>query len=203
VDNFADILTEEPARSPAEVFRRCEALQALSRLGPEACSAMPVILRTLVVRVTVDCGLVLRVAAAEAVWKVGGRHDLALPFLAWALKDDYWGVSRTAAQVLGEMGSVAHDAIPDLVQLAERRTARGQFYFEEFQQVTAAESAESENGSLLAIVAMALGRCGRGIAHWKEAHGALTKLMDSKEEGVRSAAVRALDDLGTIDRNTG
>ena len=123
MDNFVNILTDEPATTAREVFRRCAAVEALSRLGPAANSAMPVILRTLVVPVAVDCGLALRVAAAEAVWKVGGRHDLALPFLAWALKDEYWGVSRTAPQALGEMGYVAHDAVPDLVRLAERRYA--------------------------------------------------------------------------------
>ncbi|MCY2967727.1 MAG: HEAT repeat domain-containing protein [Planctomycetota bacterium] len=155
---------------------------------------MPVILRTLVVPVTVDCGLALRVAAAEAVWKVGGRHDLALPFLAWALKDEYWGVSRTAAQALGEMGYVAHDAVPDLVRLAERRYAHGRFHFEEFEKVTATES---KAGSLLAVVATALGRCGGG-AHWREAHEMLKRLVVSHEEDVRSAATRALDDLGTI-----
>jgi HEAT repeat protein len=195
VDNFVDILTDEPARTPMEVFRRCEAAQALSRLGPAAHSAMPVILRTLVVPVTVDCVLALRVAAAEAVWKVGGRHDLALPFLTWALKDEYWGVSRQAAQVLGEMGSVAHDAVPDLVRLAERRYTQGRFHFEEFEQVTAAES---EAGSLLGVVATSLGRCGRGVAHWREAHRVLTMLMVSQEEDARSAAERALNVLGAI-----
>jgi hypothetical protein len=50
--------------------------------------------------------LALRVAAAEAVWKVGERRDLALPFLAWALNDEYWGVSRNVAQVLIGMGPV-------------------------------------------------------------------------------------------------
>jgi hypothetical protein len=90
------MLPEERAGSPEEVFLRCQACEALSTMGDAAYAAMPALLRMLVVPVSVDCVLVLRVAAAEAVWKVGGRHDLALPFLAWALKDDYWGVSRKA-----------------------------------------------------------------------------------------------------------
>jgi hypothetical protein len=195
VEKFIGILTDEPARTPQEVFRRCEAAEALAALGPAARAAMPALLRTLVLPVSVDCVLALRVAAAEAVWKVGRRHDLALPFLAWALKDEYWGVSRKAAQVLGEMGPVAHDAIPDLVRLADRRCAHGRFHFEEFEQVA---GTASEPGSLLAVVATALGRCGRGVAHWQEAHGMLTRLSASEEEDARTAALRALDVLGTL-----
>ena len=195
--NFAYILTDEPVTSAAEVFRRCEVLHALSRRGPEAHFSMPAIVRTLVVSVNVDCVLALRVAAAEAAWKVGERHDLALPFLAWALTDEYWGVSLQAVQVLSEMGCVAHDAVPDLVRLAERRHARGRFHFEEFEQ---ANAAASKADSLLAVVATALGRCGRGVEHWREARGVLTMLLASPEEDARSAAARALEVLGTIDR---
>jgi hypothetical protein len=197
VDAFARVLVDEPARSPEEVFRRCQAAEALSAVGAAASAAMPALLRTLVVPVAVDCVLALRVAVAEAVWKVGGRHDLALPFLAWALKDDYWGVSRKAAQVLGEMGPVAHDATPDLVGLAERRLAHGRFSFEEFDEVTPTKSSPE---SLLVVVATALGRCGRGLAHWQEASGALTRLATSGEEDVRTAAREALAILGTPDR---
>lgn len=195
MEQYVGILTDDPAETPQEVFRRCAAAAALARLGPAAHAAMPALLRTLVVPVSVDCVLALRVAAAEALWKVGRRHDLALPFLGWALKDEYWGVSRKAAQVLGEMGSVAHDAIPDLVRLTERRCAQGRFHFEDFEQLG---GAAPEPSSLLAVAATALGRCGRGVAHRQEAHGMLTRLTTSKEEDVRTAAVRALDVLGTL-----
>jgi hypothetical protein len=195
VNDYIGILTDEPASTPEEVFRRCEAAEVLARLGPAAHAAIPALLGTLIVPVSVDCVLALRVATAEALWKVGRRHDLALPFLAWALKDEYWGVSRKAAQVLGEMGPVAHEAVPDLVRLADRRCARGRFHFEEFEAV-AGTACESE--SLLAVVATALGTCGRGVAHWQEAHGMLTRLTASKEEDARTAAVHALDVLGTL-----
>jgi hypothetical protein len=195
VNDYIGILTDEPARTPQEVFRRCQAVEALANLGPVAHAAMPALLGTLMVPVSVDCVLALRVAAAEALWKVGGRHDLALPFLAWALKDEYWGVARKAAQVLGEMGSVAHEAIPDLVRLADRRWAQGRFHFEEFEQMA---GTGSEPGPLLAVVATALGRCGRGVAHWQEAHEMLTRLTACKEEDARNAAVRALEVLGTL-----
>lgn len=157
--------------------------------------AMPALLRTLVVPVAVDCVLALRVAAAEAVWKVGERHDLALPFLAWALKDEYWGVSRKATQVLGEMGPVAHEVIPDLVRLADRRSVLGRFRFEEFEQVV---GAASEPGPLLAIVATTLGQCGHGAAHRQEAYGMLTRLSASEDADVRAAALCALTNMGTL-----
>src|SRR4051812_44263067 len=116
VGDLASLLSDEPARSPDDVFRRCQAADALVDLGPDALPALPALLRTLVVPVTVDCALALRVAAAAAVWKVGGRSDAALPFLAWALKDEYWGVARRAAEVLAEIGPAA--VVPDLVRVA-------------------------------------------------------------------------------------
>ena len=82
------ILTDETVRTPIEVFRRCQALEQLSACGTTTIRVLPAVLRSLFVPVSTDCVLVLRVAAAEAVWKVGGRDDLALPFLAWALKDE-------------------------------------------------------------------------------------------------------------------
>ena len=94
------ILVDHPAQTPAEVFRRCEALEHLFASGSASLDALPAIIRSLVVQVSVDCVLALRVAAAEAVWKIGGRRDLALPFLAWALKDEDWSVSRKAAEAV-------------------------------------------------------------------------------------------------------
>ena len=52
----------------------------------------------------------------------------------------------------------------------------------EFEKGTATES---KAGSLLAIVATALGRCGGGGAHWREAHEMLRRLMVSHEERQR------------------
>jgi HEAT repeat protein len=196
VDGYIAILTDEPAETPQEVFQRCQAAESLAKLGHAAYAAMPALLRTLVVPVSVDCGLALRVAAAEGLWKVGMRHELALPFLVWALKDEYWGVSRKAAQVLGEMGSVAIEAIPHLVRLAERRYAHGRFSFEEFEQVA---NNGSKLSSLLAVLATAIGRCGRGQQLWQEeAHKILRRLASSQDEEVCAAALQALDMLGTL-----
>lgn len=76
-EELVAILTDETARTPQEVFRRCEAIEQLSASGVATIDALPAIMRSLLVPVSVDCVLALRVAAAEAAWKVGRRHDLA------------------------------------------------------------------------------------------------------------------------------
>jgi len=182
------ILTDETARTPDDVFRRCEALRRLSACSTTTVDVLPSIIRSLFVPVSVDCVLALRVAAAEAVWKVGGRHDLALPFLAWALKDEYWGASRKAVGVLAEMGPVAHDAVPELVSLAERRLVRGPFHYENFGN-------GNDGESLLAAVATTLGKCGVGIAHLDEACRILHRIVDCEDADASVAAQRALIQL--------
>jgi hypothetical protein len=175
------------------VFRRCDALDALIKQGAAAHNTMPAILRTLVVPITVDCGLVLRVAAAEAAWRVGFRHDLALPFLTWALKDEYWGTALRATRVLSAMQGQAHQTVPDLVQLALRRRAHGPFAFEKFGNDTEQiEFPSSDTTNLLAAIATALGECGRGMAHRRDAQNLLVELRASEEADVRAAAEMAL-----------
>ena len=190
VDRLASILVDEPARSPEEVFRRCEAADALSRIGPEAQSALPALLRTLVVPVTVDCGLALRVAAAAAIWKIGGRFDVAIPFLAWALKDEYWGVSYRAAEVLAEIGPAA--VVPDLARVAERRLDRGPFAFERAEQIATGPKSRP----FLVVIAAALGRCGRGLcnegSYAPEAQSMLLRLAHGEDTEIRDAALQAL-----------
>jgi hypothetical protein len=195
LDSLIRLLPSEGAATIEDVFLRCEVAETLSAMGGAAKAALPALINTLVAPVAVDCVLHLRVAAAKAVWKVGGRHDIALPFLAWALKDTYWGMSLKAAVVMGEMGGFAHNAIPDLVQLAERRCARGPFLFEQFP----AALPESKPKSLLAIVAMALGECGKGVDYGQDASRALTRLEQRPEDDVRDAASRALVALETPD----
>jgi HEAT repeat protein len=172
------------------VGRRCQAADALAALGPEAAPALPALLRTLIVPVTVDCALALRVAAAAAVWKVARNSSEAIPFLAWALKDEYWGVAPRAVEILAEIGHAA--VVPDLIRLAERRLAHGPFDFEKFSCI----AGEGDSRPLLAAVADALGRCGRGCwedpSYLSEARATLTKLASSDDERVRDAALRAL-----------
>jgi HEAT repeat protein len=189
VDRLASILVDDPARSTEEVFRRCQAADALAEIGPDALSAVPVLLRTLVVPVSVDCGLALRVAAAAAVWKVSGRSDVVLPILAWALKDDHWGVSPRAAEVLAEIGHAA--VVPDLIRIAARRLDHGPFFFESYEQITVG----AKSRSFLVILAEALGSCGRGRcdegSYALEARAMLLRMVNHEDNEVRDAALQA------------
>ncbi len=186
VDQLASVLTDEPANSPTEVFIRCRAADALADLGPKAAPAIPALRRTLVVPVTVDCGLALRVSAAAALWRASGHWNLAVPFLTWALKDEYWGVAPRAVEILAEIRHAA--VVPDLIRLAERRIAHGPFPFEEFRN--------AQSRPLLAALADAIGHCGRsrweGPSYSSDALVMLSKLAAFDDERVRDAAVRAL-----------
>lgn len=191
IEQVDAILTDRTASSPDEVFRRCKTLEQLSACGPSAIDTLPAIIRSLVVGVSVDCVLCLRVAAAEAAWKVGRRRDLALPFLAWALKDEYWGVSRKAAEVLREMGPAAHEAVPDLIRLAERRLECGPFHFETFGDPIKGEP-------LLAVFASALGSCGPGLRHQDAAARVLTRIVSCGDDvcsRVAQDAIASLKDM--------
>jgi HEAT repeat protein len=130
------------------------------------------------------------VAAAEAVWKVGQRRDLALPFLIYALKDEYWGVALQASQVLGEMGGSASEAIVDLIELADRRLSKGPFSF---------ERGERDSRPLLAVVATAIGQCGLGLKRPREVSDVLRRIATSAESEVRSAALVAVTKVETAD----
>ncbi len=193
LERLTSVLSNEPASSPAEVGLRCQAAEALAALGPAASSAVPALLQTLVVPITVDCALALRVAAAAAVWKVGHRCDVAIPFLAWALKDEYWGVAPRAVAVLSEIGHAA--VVLDLVRLAERCLEHGPFHFETFSEA----AGEQDSEPLLAAVADAIGRCARGRGEGRsylgEARATLLKLAAFEDGRVRAAASEALSGL--------
>lgn len=193
LERLRSVLSNEPACSPEEVGLRCQAADALAALGPAASGALPALLQTLVVPITVDCALVLRVAAAAAVWKVSHRCDVAIPFLAWALKDEHWGVAPRAVVVLSEIGHAA--VVPDLVRLAERLLEHGPFDFERFS----ADAGEQDSEPLLAAVADAIGRCARsgweGRSYLCEARATLLKLAAFEDVRVRAAASEALSVL--------
>jgi HEAT repeat protein len=134
------------------------------------------------------------VAAAAAIWRVGQNWSLAIPFLTWALKDEYWGVAPRGAEILAEIGHAA--VIPDLVRLAERRRAHGPFVYEG----ASGGPEESDRRPLLAVVADALARCGggswEGPSYRSEAIATLSRLAGHGDERVREAALRALAELG-------
>lgn len=159
---------------------------------------MPHLLQTLVVPVFIDCGLILRVSAATAIWKIDRRLDIVLPFLTWALKDEYWGVAPRAVEVLAEIGCA--EVVPDLVLLAERRLRRGPFHFEEYASIAGRET----ETPFLVLIANALGQCGRGLSHGRsfapEAKEMLVKLADYGDEPLRKAALTNLQELTAAQR---
>jgi hypothetical protein len=69
VEELAAVLTDAPADTPWEVFRRCEAADAIGELGSAAAAAIPALARTLRVLVTVDC--VLALVACRAACRLG------------------------------------------------------------------------------------------------------------------------------------
>jgi HEAT repeat protein len=172
-----------------EVLRRCAAADALGMMGPAAEKAIPALERTLTIRVSVDCVLALRVAAARALWRIGQRADLALPHLMKALEDDYWGVARTAIETLTEMNVAGRPAAGTLVALAKKRIDNGPFYFEQY-----VETADSGTPPLLAAIAEALGKCANDLP---ETRTVLVELTQNPDAIVRSAAERALASWGS------
>lgn len=190
IEELASVLVDQPAKSPDEVLRRCQAADALAAFGREAAPAVPALLRTLVVRVTVDCALILRVAVAVALWKIDGNLSLALPFLAWALKDEYFGVAPKAVETLDEIGHAA--VVPDLIRLAERRLLNGPFHFETFERV----SGHAKSRPFLAAIADALGSCAQGRSEGQPyaaaARAMLQRLAACDDEHIRDAAAKAL-----------
>jgi len=185
VDELTAALSDATVDAPWEVFRRCEAADALGEMGPAAETAIPALVRTLSVRVTVDCVLALRVAAARALWRVGRRADLALPYLLKALDDDYWGVARTAIETLGEMEEAGQPAAAKLVSLAKKRLASGPFHFEQWVE----GAGSGQPAPLLAAVAAALGACAAGSA---ETRDILLELARNPDGSVRASAEAAL-----------
>ena len=147
--DFIDLLTSQPVDTAEELFRRCEALAKLASSTVEFDDAMGAVFRSLTVPVSVDSGFALRVAAADAAWKIGQCRDLSLPIVAWALRDQYWGYSRTAVKILLEMGHAATHATPELVNFTKRRLKNGPLFFEQYQ------SNDNED-SLLTLAAKAL-----------------------------------------------
>ena len=191
VERLIGLLPAEPLESLVAVTRCCATVESLAAMGAAADAAMPALLRILTIPVSLDCAIAVRVAAAEAVWKVGQRHDLALPILAWALKDEQWGMSEKAAKLLGEMGGIAHGTTPDLIGLADRRIAHGPFFFETFTD-------REDSLSLLAVVARALGHCGYGVTYGKQTREMLTRLARSQDQDARTAAVHELQQFGAM-----
>jgi hypothetical protein len=93
-----------------------EICQTLAAIGPAAKEATPEI-EPLLKSSNPD----VRVHSAEALWKVTGEVDAALPVLRAELtRDPRYGARALAAVLIIErMGTAAKDAIPDLRRLVE------------------------------------------------------------------------------------
>jgi HEAT repeat protein len=93
--------------------------EALGLIGPAAEDAVPALEKALD-----SWGRNVRVAAAEALWRITGKTDKAVPILLRIAQEKLWDrylrpVRRRAVEVLGAMGPAARDAVPVLTRLTE------------------------------------------------------------------------------------
>ena len=84
----------------------------LSRLGPEARSAVPALIAAL------KKDRLVRKNAALALGQIGPEARDAVPALSDALGDSEWAVRRQAALALGQIGPEARKAIPALQKVS-------------------------------------------------------------------------------------
>jgi HEAT repeat protein len=93
---------------------RAIAVLGLGHLGEAAADAIPDLQRALH-----DKNPAVRLYAAQALWRVQGKPDQALPVLAAGLKDE--AAPDLAAMLLGEMGAAASPAVPALGELTRHK----------------------------------------------------------------------------------
>jgi HEAT repeat protein len=135
--------------------------RALGMIGPKAKAAVP----GLVALSTKEADPA-RVAAAEALWRIGKRKGV-LPGLVVALNGDDFAAVQ-AAKFLGSLGAAAKEAVPALIAALER---------------------EDSLGIVRAASARALGNIGPPA---RAAVPALTRLLSSVPSNARLAAAEAL-----------
>src|SRR5262249_50226105 len=90
---------------------RSAPFEALGHIGPTARSALPALREYLN-----DRDVLVRIVAAEAIWKIDGQAQAILPVLTVALQDRSGLIRSHAAEALGRMGPGAKDAIPALTR---------------------------------------------------------------------------------------
>jgi HEAT repeat protein len=93
---------------------RHEAAVLLARMGPAGRAAGPALRRAL----DGERDTAMRLALAEALWRVTGDARAAVGVCRAALKDPFLGNRVRAARVLGEMGPAAREALADLDRAA-------------------------------------------------------------------------------------
>jgi HEAT repeat protein len=161
---------------------KAQAIFALSALGADAASAVPVLASIL----EQDDDDNLRNQAAFALGKMAPASRDAVPALAGALKDANLTVRMTAAAALARLGQEARPAIPALLEALQddsNHTNLGKFLL-----------------TIQEMLVVALGRASIGTA---EAVPALVRIVQSDDsEGLRAAATRALGEVGEEARST-
>jgi HEAT repeat protein len=92
------------------------AINALSRIGPDAAAAIP-----LLKKLATDQFFIHRTAAATALWELQNKPALVLPILQSELLNAQNETYETVniAKTLGDMGTAARDAEPELTLAAE------------------------------------------------------------------------------------
>ncbi len=114
VERFLPALRRVIAADPDEIVRR-EAIRSIRNYGPAALPALTALRGALR-----DPSKTVRAAAAQIIWIVAGRADLAVPALIALLPVKEAALRRQVADSLGRMGPYAREAIPALTKtLAE------------------------------------------------------------------------------------
>lgn len=102
---------EQMLRAPNPAVR-VRGAYGLSRLGPEARSAVPALMEAM------KKDSLVRQNAALALGQIGPSAREAVPALNEALSDPEWAVRRQAALALGKIGPEARTAIPGLQKMS-------------------------------------------------------------------------------------
>jgi HEAT repeat protein len=100
---------EKGLQSANEALRQ-QAVSLLGRMGQAAREAEPALRQAL----DQERNMTTRLGAADALWRVSGKTEAALPLLRAGLKDPFQFNRVRAARVLGDMGGAAKQAVADL-----------------------------------------------------------------------------------------
>ncbi|MHC4253629.1 MAG: HEAT repeat domain-containing protein, partial [Planctomycetota bacterium] len=151
-----------------------------------------------------QCILTIRFSAAKSYWQVTGDVAAVLPVVSFVLDSRYSWVRLLAANLLGEMGPEAEEAVPSLTaallstntQLQHNAAiALGKIGSTSHGVVAALVEllAEDEDYQSRSAAAKALGMLGPKA---KEAVPALARAMADRAHGVRCDAAEAMEKMG-------
>ncbi len=186
------------------VWASCEAVKALGKIGPEAKTSVPELVKVLTFKDIAREVLCPRVYAAEALWRIEKDPD-RLKFLEAILKDEDTQAREQAALALARIGPDAKATAPALVEALKDKEA--------LVRLAAAEALcrFQKNSDRLAVLidclkdkrsrgdayfaALALGRIGEDA---EAAVPALVAALEQQDDSaLRRAAVKALHGIGT------